>query len=142
MKIIEGYETWNEIDLLTGMIIGEARGESLDGQVGVALTAKTRADHPRWWGRNFREVILCKYQFSCWMDSNADVIKKAYKDKGQLWKDALRIAEAVYLRNTVDFVGMPTHYHTISILPDWAANMKRLAKVGNHIFYRDLSEIP
>jgi spore germination cell wall hydrolase CwlJ-like protein len=142
MKIIEGYDEWSEIELLTGLIIGEARGESTAGKIGVALTAKTRADHPRWWGRNLREVALYKYQFSCWLDCNEKVIKEAYNHKGQLWIDALRIAEDVASGNVVDFVGMPTHYHNLSVYPDWASGMKRLAYIGNHVFYRDTKEIP
>ena len=142
MKIIEGYETWSELDLLAGVIIGEARGESVSGKTGVALTVKTRADHPRWWGRNFREVILCPFQFSCWGDINAKAIKEAYDHKGQAWKDALRIAEDVYTGNTVDFVGMPTHYHAANVNPWWSEKLKRLAKIGNHVFYRDTKEIP
>jgi len=152
MKIIEGFETWSEVDLLAGLIIGEARGESTAGRIGVALTVKTRADHPRWWGRNVRECIL-RYspatksrketaQFSCWLDHNKTAIIEAYNHKGQLWIDALRIAEDVYSGNTIDFVGQPTNYHGISIFPDWASGMKRLAQIGNHVFYRDTQEIP
>jgi spore germination cell wall hydrolase CwlJ-like protein len=142
LNIVEGFENWSEIDLLAGLIIGEARGESNAGKIGVALTAKTRADHPRWWGRNWREVILCRYQFSCWLDRNKSVIIDACQRKGNLWIDALRIAEDVYSGNTIDFVGRPTHYHSIAIFPDWACGMMRLATIGGHVFYRDISEIP
>ena len=141
MKLVTGYETWSELDLLTGLIIGEARGETTSGKIGVALTAKTRAENPRWWGRNWREVILCRNQFSCWLDHNADVIREAYRHNGQPWKDALRIAEEVYCGCTVDFIGKPTHYHALSVSPAWAAKMQRLAKMGNHIFYRDPAEL-
>lgn len=136
------YDNWNDIELLTGLLIGESRGEPKVGKVGVGLVVRTRVDHPRWWGKTWREVILKKYQFSCWLDLNAEVIKKAYADKSDLWESCLEIAETVYDRSSIDFIGNPTHYHSVRIFPDWASSMKRLMTIGNHVFYRDLKEIP
>ena len=146
MKIIEGYETWSELDLLTGVIIGEARGESTAGMIGVGLTVKTRAENPKWWGRNWREVILrCKersdgkliFQFSCWQDLNANVIRECYRQRNALWKTVRAIALSVYSGDLTDTLGGPTHYHAATVFPDWASGMERLSAVGNHIFYRE-----
>jgi len=81
VKIITGYDTWSELELLTGVIIGETRGESTAGMIGVGITARTRTEHPGWWGRNWREVLLCDKQFSCWADLNAKVINESRRLK-------------------------------------------------------------
>ena len=33
-------------------------------------------------------------------------------------------------------VGAATHYHANYVYPDWAPQLKRLAKIGHHIFYQ------
>ena len=33
MHIIKGYEKWSEVEILTGLIIGEARGEPIHGMI-------------------------------------------------------------------------------------------------------------
>lgn len=142
MRIISGYDDWDEIDLLAGTIFGEARGEPKVGQLAIGLTIQTRVHHPRWWGGSWREVILCPRQFSCWEDVNAEKIRKARELKTEDWNWCYDSAERVYTENTIDFVGRPTHYHSVRVHPDWSAGMKRLMTIGNHVFYRDLREVP
>jgi len=144
MKLIKGYSTWTDVELLTGVIIGEARGEKDEGLIAVGLTVRTRVNFPRWWGKTWREVILAKSQFSCWGDNNAAVIKKHYGEKTALWKKVTAIASAIMSGETRDTIGKPTHYHTKSILPFWAQDksmMIRLKQIGSHIFYTDASLI-
>ena len=75
---VEGcpFLTWSEIDLLTGTIYGEARGEPWGGKVAVGMTVRERVRYPgHWkWGRNWREVMLAPEQFSCWGDHNRAAI--------------------------------------------------------------------
>ncbi|HMQ58632.1 MAG TPA: cell wall hydrolase, partial [Rhizobiaceae bacterium] len=33
-------------------------------------------------------------------------------------------------------VGSATHYHATYVQPKWASSMKRLSRIGLHIFYR------
>ncbi len=33
-------------------------------------------------------------------------------------------------------VGSATHYHATYVHPAWARSMKRVARIGDHIFYR------
>jgi spore germination cell wall hydrolase CwlJ-like protein len=137
MKIYPGYEKWSDIELLTGLLIGECDNQPEEGKIAVALTVKTRVNHPMWWGRNWREVILASKQFSCWEDHNATRIKQAYSLKGDDWKVCLRVAQDVYDGNILDTMGKPTHYHKTKIHPDWASLLIRLKIIGDHIFYHD-----
>ena len=136
MKIAPGYETWSELELLTGVIVGEASGEPTAGRIGVAITVHSRVNQPCWWGRNWREVILCDKQFSCWDDHNADRIISARKENGPLWQACREIAIETYLNRIDDHIGQPTHYHATSITPPWAKKLTRLTQIGHHIFYR------
>lgn len=141
MKLVPGFETWSELDLLTGCIVGEASGEPTDGQVAVALVIRTRVEHPRWWGRNWREVILADKQFSCWQDINAYRIIQARHNRTVSWAKAALIAQGVYTGVTQDFLDRATHYHAVSVSPKWATDMIRIDQIGDHVFYRDPSEI-
>jgi len=141
MKIVPGFENWSELDLLTGCIVGEASGEPTDGQVAVALVIRTRVEHPRWWGRNWREVILADKQFSCWQDHNAYRIIQARHSRTPAWTKAALIAHDVYIGLTQDFLDRATHYHAHDITPKWAGKMTRLDRIGDHVFYRDEGEL-
>jgi spore germination cell wall hydrolase CwlJ-like protein len=116
--------------------------------IGVGVTVRTRVQHPCWWGRNWREVILRDgrednphdAQFSCWQDANAAVIRESRQKQTPLWKMMMGLAIDIYTGKTADAIGGPTHYHTPLVFPDWAAKMKRLCTLGNHIFYRDIGQ--
>jgi len=136
---IEVLFTWSEIDLLTGLIFGESRSETWSGKVGVGLTVQTRVAHPGFWkwGRNWREVILSPEQFSCFnqTDSNLPAIIKGKQINDAVWQECRIVAEHIYLGRMKDFVGEPTHYHTLQIKPSWAKDLKFLGSIGNHKFY-------
>jgi len=136
MKMHIGYETWSELDLLTGVIVGEASGEPTAGRIGVAITVKSRVDSPCWWSRNWREVILSWRQFSCWDDHNSERIVSARQDAGALWSACRGIAIETYLGRVDDHIGRPTHYHATYVSPAWAEKLTRLAQIGRHIFYK------
>lgn len=137
MNIISGFESWSELDLLAGCIYGEASGEPYQGKVGVGLTIQTRTRYPGWWGRNWREVILCPKQFSCWDDHNRDRITKARKLNDVDWRECYHVARDIYLGVTMDTVGGPTHYHALYVQPAWSNKLIFLAQIGQHRFYRD-----
>ena len=39
--------------------------------------------------------------------------------------------------NAVQIMGAATNYHADYVKPKWSRNMKRLIKIGRHIFYSD-----
>lgn len=136
VRLYPGYEKWSELDLLTGVIIGEARGENHEGRVGVGIVVRNRVASPGWWGRNWREVILCRHQFSCWADHNAAEIHDERRNQTALWAQVREIAADVYLGHIVDRLGGPTHYHAVGVSPSWAVGMINLGRIGGHVFYR------
>ena len=62
-------ETDKDRDILTRTLWGEARGESLAGQIAVAWTIRNRVNDGKaksGWGEGYACVCLKPYQFSCW----------------------------------------------------------------------------
>jgi len=137
------FDNWTELELLTGLIDGEAEGEPWHGKVAVATVAKVRWMHPgHWnWGRNPREVILKPMQFSCFNrnDPNRERILSNAMIRTPQWRECEMIAQAVYCGHIKDFLDdMPTHYHVIDpggVIPKWAKNMNKVFRVGKHQFY-------
>lgn len=53
------------------------------------------------------------------------------------WKTAKEVALAVTSGKVwLSEVGSATHYHATYVKPAWAKTMKRVGKIGLHIFYR------
>ena len=107
-------------------IYHEARGESLHGQMAVALVTLRRAQYN---GDFICREVFRRSQFSWTLKEEAlpltDVVA---------WQQAMTIAERVWF--TRDFTGKATHYHATHVTPSWAANMVYTGQWGNHYFYR------
>lgn len=135
-----GVHTWPDHLIVAATIWGEARGERADGKVAVAWTIRHRARRPRWWGRDWRSVCLKPWQFSCWNENDPNRAKLADPtrwDKPEVWLECLAVAVVVMAGGVPDPVNGATHYHTRQIRPAWAAKLKQVAEVGNHLFYRE-----
>jgi len=145
-SLIQGFEHWSELDLLTATILGEAEGEPWGGKAGVAITIKTRVDHPRWWGRNWREVILRAThdgiaQFECWTKPHRIERMELGRERGcddKIWEQCRQIAIFCYLGKIQDRLGCPTHYCRIDAKPAWKEKLKFLGQIGHHLFYSEI----
>ncbi|TCT07184.1 cell wall hydrolase [Tepidamorphus gemmatus] len=132
---IEDFE--RDRQCLAVAIYFEARGESEAGQMAVAQVVLNRVlDHryPNtvcgviYQNRQWRN--RCQFSFAC--DGRPETIR----DK-QSWATALRIAEEALKGDYfLDNVGMATHYHATYVNPRWGRYLKRLERIGTHIFYQ------
>ena len=61
-----------DADILARTIMGEARGESTEGQIAVAWAILNRARSGMWFGcgGDIHAVCVKPYQFSCWNDDD------------------------------------------------------------------------
>jgi len=130
----------SELITMAKTVWGEARGESVKGQIAVAWVIKNRADNPRWWGKTIEEVCLKKYQFSCWLESDPNKAKMDKLTEEDL-KDQIEICQSVLNEQVADPTDGANHYHTTGILPSWIRNdddslKQPIATIGNHLFYR------
>jgi spore germination cell wall hydrolase CwlJ-like protein len=115
----------------------EARGESYRGQVAVGQVVMNRVKHPLYpdticavvfQNQNMRNA--CQFSFAC------DGIPERVTDK-KAWAQAMKIAQDVV--GGTDYlpeVGKATHYHATYVYPHWAPRMKKVTKIGMHVFYQ------
>ena len=72
----------------------------------------------------------CQFSFAC------DGIPETITDQAS-WKQANEIAVGVINGSLyLPEVGKATHYHATYVYPDWAPRLKRVTKIGHHIFYQ------
>jgi spore germination cell wall hydrolase CwlJ-like protein len=115
----------------------EARGESVKGQAAVAQVILNRVRNPNY-PNSICGVVYqnedwrnrCQFSFAC--DRIPDRITSPTH-----WRVAKDIAMAV-TAGKIWFkdVGSATHYHATYVRPAWGPTMKRVDKIGKHIFYR------
>jgi len=143
-KVEPKYETWSELDLLIGLIVGEAGSARYPVRLAVAHAVANRVASPCWWGRNWREVILAPKQFQCWYDdAKTSMIASEHLKPSLIWQSARQIAVDVYAHPgaTDDPSLGATHYHLDpmphnSPFPEWAGNMTQTIRIGRYVFYR------
>ncbi|MDH4985960.1 cell wall hydrolase [Aminobacter anthyllidis] len=115
----------------------EARGESLRGQAAVAQVILNRVRNPAYPGsicgvvyQNDGWFNRCQFSFAC------DGIKDRVANASH-YKTAQDVAMAVTAGKIfIPEVGSSTHYYANYVNPGWARGMKKMTKIGLHIFYR------
>ena len=137
--------TENDRDILARTLWGEARGESLAGQIAVAWTIRNRVNDGKpksWWGEGYAGVCLAKWQFSCWNknDRNYIYLSGAKPIPFREFAQAQIAADQVMAGKVPDPTGGATHYYAIAMkkAPDWAAKAKQTFKLGGHVFFKDV----
>ncbi|HEY7245919.1 MAG TPA: cell wall hydrolase [Xanthobacteraceae bacterium] len=118
----------------------EARGEAVLGQVAVAQVVLNRAFSGKYPDsvcgvvyQNAHRHLACQFTFAC--DGIRDVIREP-----DMWERAKKIAaEMLDGKLWLPEVGKATHYHATYVHPGWVREMKKMHKLGVHIFYRPRS---
>jgi len=127
----------DEQKCLANAVYFEARGESLRGQAAVAQVVLNRVRNPAYpnticgvvyQNRNWRNA--CQFSFAC--DGRRDVVNSP-----GVYRKAQEVALAVTAGKIfIPEVGSSTHYYAQYVSPGWARYMKKMTKIGLHIFYR------
>src|SRR5262245_54546256 len=124
-----------ELDCLAKTIYFEARGESEKGQRAVAAVVLNRVRSSR-----FPDTICdvvhqggtasrdC--QFSWWCDGLSD----KPKDR-KAWERAVAIARDV-INGAPDPTKGALYFHETHVSPSWRTQLRRVATIGSHIYYR------
>jgi N-acetylmuramoyl-L-alanine amidase len=136
MENVDIYPTF----LLALCVWREARGEAIEGKVAVACSIRNRVLQPRWWGRDYVGVILCRLQYSSFNPSDPNVGKfPAVSDPS--WQDCLMTAIAVYGGTQADTSGDADSYFDRSLddnPPKWAASATHTCDIGKLHFYKTI----
>lgn len=115
----------------------EARGEPVKGQAAVSQVILNRVRNPHYPNsicgvvyQNKHWTNRCQFSFAC------DRIRDRINNR-KLYDLALHVAaETTAGRIWLPEVGSSTHYHATYVNPRWNRKMKRLGRIGLHIFYR------
>ena len=132
-------------DILARTLWGEARGESLAGQIAVAWTIRNRVNDGKtksWWGEGYASVCQKPYQFSCWNknDPNFAYLSGAKTIPFREFAQARIAADQVVDGKVSDLTGGATHYYAIAMkkAPAWAAKATQTLMLGGHVFFKDV----
>ena len=119
----------------------EARGETAEGQLAVALVTMNRVKNRRYPNSTCR-VVWQKRQFSWTHDGKSD----RPTDK-RAWRLAKKIATLVYykyetmparIRKALDLTKGALHFYAPQLAnPYWASSQEVTRTIGGHIFLRD-----
>jgi len=124
-----------ELTCLARAVYFESRSESEMGQLAVAKVVLNRLKDP-----NFPKTICgvvyqgserrnsCQFSFAC--DGLPDVVRSA-----EAWARSKRIAERALADDPAIRMLHAVNYHADYVNPRWSKTMKRLVRIGHHIFY-------
>jgi spore germination cell wall hydrolase CwlJ-like protein len=107
----------------------EARGEPVAGQYAVAevtMNRKASGIYPN-------TVCGVVYERSAFSWTAVDLMPEP---EGEAWTRAQEIADEVYYGRHTPVLNGALFFHATYVKPDWAAERRRVARIGNHVFYR------
>ena len=128
----------SSVELMARLIWGEARGETLEGQVAVGCVVMNRVKGKPRYGKTVHGVILKHKQFSCFNENNPNFIN-ILNGPGDQIMDRLRVVSEMTCSGYVkDVTYGATHYNTRGCDPTWDDNMKLTKIIKNHEFYLEV----
>ena len=122
---------------LAEAIYFESRSEPEAGQAAVAQVILNRVSSGLYPNsicgvvyQNRHRHLACQFSFAC-------EGKSLRTTEPGPWATAVRIADEVTAGKTyLSDVGNATHYHATYVRPRWAKKLKKMDKIGTHIFYK------
>jgi N-acetylmuramoyl-L-alanine amidase len=119
-----------ELDCLATGIYFESKGEPLAGQLAVGRVIANRAASGGRFPGTYCGVLFQRGQFS-FVHGHA---LPGVAHSNRQWQTAVAIAKIVDQRLQTSSVGNALFFHARYVSPGWG--LKRVASIGNHIFYR------
>jgi N-acetylmuramoyl-L-alanine amidase len=133
----DGYFTGSDLLCLALNVYQEARNQPAEGQLAVAHVTLNRLEEARF--PTICDVVFKSGYFSWTKDPRK--LKQDPTDR-KAWERAQRIARQALADPKDDPVNGSTYFHTTAIAPGWAPAMVRVARIGDHVFYRPATSSP
>lgn len=128
----------SEQECLATAIYYEAGSESDLGKLAVANVIINRSKNPAYPSTICGVVYqgaksasgICQFSFACEKKNHGTPNRR-------VWLKSKEIAEKVMREGASDIevIATATHFHADYVKPEWASAMRRLIKIGRHIFY-------
>jgi len=119
-----------ELECLATGIYFEAKGEPLPGQLAVGKVIANRAESGGRFPGTYCGVLFQRGQFSFVHGRSLPSVPRSSKQ----WQTAVALAKIVDQDLKESSVGDALFFHARYVSPGW--RMKRVASIGNHVFYR------
>jgi spore germination cell wall hydrolase CwlJ-like protein len=126
----------SEFQCLAEAVYYEARSESRSGQLAVADVVKNRVKSKHYPDsicgvvyEGAERAFACQFSFAC--DGSMDLAPR-----GAAWQRSQEIAQLSLTGFVPDLTKNSTHYHTVTVEPNWANTLQYKATIGFHKFYR------
>lgn len=138
------------VEILGLTIIGEARGEPIEGQVAVGSVIRNRLHNNPTKYKSYHDVCLEPKQFSCWNEDDPNrVILIEYAEylingdgvmTDPYLKQCMFVALGIRDWNIVDNTKGALNYMTTKLFesdkkPSWAKNARNIREFGRQIFF-------
>jgi spore germination cell wall hydrolase CwlJ-like protein len=120
----------HELECLATGIYFEAKSEPLAGQLAVGKVIANRAGSSGRFPSTYCGVLFQRGQFSFVHGHSLPSVSRSNKQ----WQTAVAIAKIVDQDLKESAVGDALFFHARYVSPGW--RMKRVASIGNHVFYR------
>ena len=119
-----------ELECLAVGVYFESKSEPLSGQLAVGHVIANRANSGGRFPSSYCGVLYQRGQFSFVRGRSVPYVPRASKQ----WQTAVAIAKIVDRELKPSLVGNAMFFHARYVSPKW--RLKRVASIGNHIFYR------
>jgi N-acetylmuramoyl-L-alanine amidase len=119
-----------DLECLAVGIYFESKSEPLSGQLAVGEVIANRANSGGRFPSTYCGVLFQRGQFSFVSGRSWPAVNKS----GRQWHNAVAIAKIVDQDLKDSAVGKALFFHAKHVSPRW--RLKRVASVGNHVFYR------
>jgi len=119
-----------ELECLATGIYFESKSEPLAGQLAVGKVIANRAQSAGRFPSTYCGVLFQRGQFSFVHGRSLPSVSHSNKQ----WQTAVAIAKIVHQDLKESSVGDALFFHARYVAPSW--HMKRVASIGNHVFYR------
>lgn len=135
-------------EVLALTLWGEARGESISGQVAIANVIINRFYKNMKKYKTIKDVCLEPFQFSCWNKDDPNYSKLmeladgiiSHKINDASLKQCIAVSRCIIRDEFLDNTKKAVNYMTTSLFnspnkPSWARNAKNIIIIGNHTFF-------
>ena len=119
-----------ELECLATGVYFESKGEPLAGQLAVGKVTANRAQSGGRFPDSYCGVLFQRGQFSFVHGGHLPSVSHANRQ----WQTAVAIAKIVDQGLEKSEAGNALFFHARYVSPGW--HLKRVASIGNHVFYR------